>query len=530
MRTLPLILLLLAPPALAQEAKVVRDGWWATWVGPTKTRWGHERVEERPSGFVIVDRSWRVVGSDALLETEERTETDAAGKVLRETRQERSPWGAADCATVAEAGGLAYEVKVRALPPVKGTIEGDVWSPAITSLLAMRGAQPPGKRTLRVLAIPGKGAKDEAYEVKRDGAGWVVTHDDGSSWHDASGRHLRARRTEYAAEITLAAASEAEARDRAAKAPAGVLPAVDLFEGPGLRLKRPAGPGWSLMSKADEKGMKMFGVEHASNALCVAMSLPMQAPSDPEALLDLARAMREGMNKEADDVEGPRLGEPTSTTWRDRRAARYALEGRMAMQPVAGEAFLVAADGGLLLVMLASPADLAETCRPELRAASAALELVAAGAAPWERVTFPGGSVELPKGWKTGPAQERISPLGASRVSLTRGPTPAMDLHEAQRLWAGQQERNKAIESFEVVRDEELKVGGQPVTIVEWTGRIKENKGVRAKVRSLSCVARFDDGHFAELVVVVFDLDFDLDAVERLLESVRWKAQAAEAH
>ena len=52
---------------------------------------------------------------------------------------------------------------------------------------------------------------------------------------------------------------------------------------------------------------------------------------------------------------------------------------------------------------------------------------------------------------------------------------------------------------------------------------MKPRNGVQPLMRSASCLSLLPDGTFVEVVVVAFDMDFDLAAVDRVLASIRWR-------
>lgn len=517
------LLLLLASPALAQEPEVLLDAWAVKWASGKKAAWSHVRLEAPAADrLVCVERTWTPLDEGALVEREERVETDGAGKVLRYALTEDAPWGPTTAHAEPAQGKLAWRAQVRGGKVHEGTLEGDLHGLRAVKHLLVR-AKAPAKRTLRVVDLPGRGARETTLEVVPDGDGWRIDMKETRESYDAAGRLLRTELTERAAEMWLPAASEKVARDLAAAAPAGAPAPVDHVDGPGVRLRRPAGGGWSL-ARTEQGGMQMAGVEHASELGLFVMGLPMRLPKDEKALLAMAEQMRGGMNKSSTARgDGPVLAPGVMSTWRDRPAVRYPIGGTIDMEPAVGEAFLLDLDGRTLFVMSAGPADLAETNRERLAAALAGLEVTGEKAEQaWERVQLDGASVELPAGWKekkeTG---ERVSAMGASRVKLTRGEVPAgADMSQAQRLWVTKNEHNPAFTDFASGRDEELELDGRAVRIVEWTAVMKA-QGQESRVRSASCLS-LQDGTYAELVIVGFAMDMDLATVDRIIQSLRW--------
>lgn len=518
------LLLLLASPALAQEPEVLLDAWSEHWVAGRKAAWRHARIDSPgPGRLLLVERTWTALDDGELVTREEQVQTDGAGKLLRYSLTEDAPWGPITAKAELADGKLAWRAQVRAAKVREGTLEGELWSPAVVKHLMLRGRLPAEKRTVRALDLPGPGARDATFEVVKEGDGWRVDQKETKEWYDAAGRFVRGEHTDRADERWLPAASQRVARDLTASPPAGAPAAVTVAEGPGLRLRRPASRGWS-MARTQQGGMQLAGLEHASELGLFVMGLPMRLPKEEKALLAMAEQMRGGMNKSSTARgEGPVLAPGVMSTWRDRPAVRYPIGGTIDMEPAVGEAFLLDLDGRTVLIMTAGPADLAEANRERLAAALAGLELTGEKAEPaWERVQLDGASVELPVGWKekkeTG---ERLSALGASRVKLTRGQVPpGADMSQAQRLWVSKNEQNPAFTDFAAGRDEEVELDGRTVRVVEWTALMKA-QGQESRVRSASCLA-LQDGAYAELVIVGFEMDLDLATIDRIIRSLRW--------
>lgn len=514
-----------AAPTLAQGAKLARDDWWITWTGKTKAGWGHDRLEEVPDGFVLVRRSWTLTGTDALVERETRTETDANGEVRRETTRERGPFGPIEATTQADAGGLTWEVKVRARPAMKGRIEGPVYDPAVVALQTLRGRQPMGKRRLRLLAVPGKAMKEVDFEVEREQADWVVKAPDQTCWYDASGGLVRRRRASYPDEVTLRVASEARAKDKAVKPPAGALPAVEAAAEGGARVKRPAGRGWVLLHGTGDE--PQVGLDHASGVYCLAITLPWRTPSDPKLLLKIADDLKAMVDAGADGKDSITLAAPRAATWRGRPAVRFDLGGFLAMAPIAGEAYVVGPDGGaLFLALSAAPTDLADACKKEVAAAAAAIELVAGASETWARLDLQGGSLELPRGWRASPEDPAVaaSPLGGSNVSLLQARRPeAMHLGKTLDTWARTPSTDPTLEGYELVKEVAATVDGRELRRIEWTARQRAADGPGARLRGVCLLGPGEAGQYCQLSIVAQDVDFDLAAVDRVIASARWK-------
>ncbi len=517
------LLLLLASPALAQEPKLLHDGWAVKWTAGKKAAWTNERLEELPEGRLrLVVRRWVLVAGDGRIAIEERTETDAKGKVLRHEATEAGPYGESSAKVEPGEGGLTYSAKVRADAPRTGTLQGDVFSPTALRLLMLRGALPSESRTVRALDLPGSGAEETKLEVRKEGERWRVEGKELVAWYDAQGKLVRGEPSERVSEVWLPADSEASASDLAAAAPADLPPAADVVELPGIRIKRPAGRGWSLAHSAPGDDPRTLGLEYAGDLGVFVTPLPFRLPADPAARAKLGLDLRRGLNERSQAAgDGPELGAPEAVTWRERSAVRFVVNGTLDARPAAGEAFLVEAGGASVLVLVVGAADLATPCKAQLEQVLGAIELVAVDeAAAWERVSMAGASLEVPKGWVERPGL-RISPQGGSRVSCSSGPIPpGVDLSKAQKQWAEKNQANPQFEEFKLVRDEDVQVDGQEVHVVEWTARVKGE--VSPALRCLSCVVLPAGGGYVEVVISVMDLDFDLAAADRVLGSIRW--------
>lgn len=523
-----LTLALVAGVATAQEPRLVRDEWRAQFRGARKVAWEHQRIEERPAagaepaGFVIDEASWTPV-TEGMVEFEARTETDASGRIRRRTTKQTTPWGVVTT-TVAPAGtGLSYRVQVRERPVVEGALD-DAWSEAVLELLVMRGAQPPGKRTVRALDLPGEGTEDREVEARREGEGWRFTREGGFEVRGEDGGLVRAGRDDHVGTVWLPAA-EADAADRSVTCP-DPLDAPESTAVSRLRVTRP-GPDWRLMHKVDDE-KAMVGIEHPSGVGVAALRLPMRLPQDEGDRVRFAEALRASMNDARDNPtrDGFELGAPEATTWRELPAVRLEVGGQLGCEPIAGEAFLVnLGDGSTGLVLLGWPAELAATRGADIEAGRAALELLSAADAAWVRRDLQHLTLELPEAWPA-PSSGSLhvkSPVGASQVNVTAGTLPeGITFEAAQTFWIQQQQKNPALASCEVERQEEATVGGRTVLLAITRGKLKENQGLSPEVRCASALLDKGDGAYAEVIIVAFDLDWDLTAVERVLESIRW--------
>ncbi len=515
--------------SLGQEGRVVRDEWRAQFRGAAKVGWAHQRVIEREgargdeAAFVVEDASWTPV-ADGLVRTGSRTEADKSGRIRRRTTTHAAPWGTVTTSVEpAAAGGLSYQVQVRDRPVVEGTLE-DAWSEVVLDLLVQRGAQPPGKRTVRSLDLPGEGVEERQVETRREGERWRFEGEGGVEWRAADGAFVRAEREDHLGYVWLPA-TEADAAD-ASVVCAEPREAPETTSVGRLRVARP-GADWRLMHKA-ETDKAMIGVEHPSGVGVAALKLSMRMPPDEGDRLRFAAAMREGMNasRENPTRDGFEMGEPAPATWRDLPAVRFEVGGQLGNEPVTGEAYLVdLGDGSTAMVLLGWPAGLAEARAADLEQAKGAVELVTAADAAWVRRDFRHATLELPEPWgsPTGGALHVKSPMGASQVNVTAGAMPeGLTLDAAQRFWIQRQQQNPGMASLEVERQEETTVGGRSVLLAVTRGRLKENQGVSLEVRCASVLLDRGDGNYAEVIVVAFDLDWDLGAVERVLDSVRW--------
>jgi hypothetical protein len=223
--------------------------------------------------------------------------------------------------------------------------------------------------------------------------------------------------------------------------------------------------------------------------------------------------------------DGPDLGAPEVATWKDRPAVRYPMGGRMQMVPLAGEAYLVATDDGTTaLVFFAWAQDIAEARASTLEAARGAVSFGESEGVAWKRVTLGDVSLEVPEDWAPVANEPRLrSAMGASQVQASTGRLPeGMDMRKAQDLWVTQQKHNKALETVEVERQEEVTVDGREVVLTVVRAKLKPENGVTTIMRCFSCALERDDGTFTEVVVVAMDLDWDLAGPEHVLESIRW--------
>ncbi|MBX3465418.1 MAG: hypothetical protein KF878_00790 [Planctomycetes bacterium] len=532
-----LLLCLACGPAPGQEpppARVVLDEWTASFYGGRKSGWQHLRIEERPGAapgavaFVVEARSWSPVAAGEV-RTTARTETDAGGRVLREEGAVETPWGPTRYSAELARDELRYAVRVRDLPEVSGKAEA-AWSVDVVELLVLRGAQPPGKRTLRLLVLPGDGSEEREVEVRREGDRWRTAVRERFHERNRAGLFVRGGHREQPGLLTLP--SSEEDAPLAAEPPADAPATPDALELGPLRIARP-GPDWrGMRANEDARGIGMSGVEHPAGVAVILMRVPMRLPADGAERLRLADAMRQGMNERArkdGEVRGPELGEPAVATWSGLPAARYDLGGRIAMAPITGEAHLVGcSDGSSVLVIVAWAADLAEALAAEVAQARAAVTLSSAAAAPWARLTLGHATLELPRGWALAAEGGGLarSPLGASLVNVISDRLPeGLDLARAQDLWVAQQRQNRSIARLEVERQGEAEVGGRRGVMTVVRGKLVENKGVAPVMRCASFAFERDDGTFVEIVIVAFDLDWDPDAIERVMESVRWIEQ-----
>lgn len=520
---------LFAGAAHAQEGCVVRDEWRAQFRGARKVSWEHLRVEERPgapadaAAFVIDEASWTPL-AEGVVRFEARTETDASGRIRRRTSTQAAPWGTVTTSVEPADAGLRYRVQVRERPALEGTLD-DAWSDAVLDLLVVRGAQPPGKRTVRTLDLPGKGTEEREVEARRDGEGWCFTRKNRVETRAADGAFVRAAHPDYLGYVWLPA-SEADAADLDVTAPAP-LEAPESTSSGSVRVTRP-GRDWVLARDADGEE-KVIGIEHPSGVGAFAVRLPMRLPQEERERLRFAEMLRKGINGEREKNplhDGPALTPGAAATWNDLPAVRFEVEGTTGNEPAAGEAFLVGlGDGTLAIVVTAWPAGLAEGRAAEIERARAAIDLVDASEAPWVRRDFVHVTLELPEHWASPDAKtlHAKSPMGASQVKVSAGTMPeGITFAAAQEFWITQQRNNPNVARLEVERQEEVTVGGRNALLCVTRARLKENQGIAPEMRCASCLIDQGDGAFTEVIVVTFDLDWELGAVERVLESIRW--------
>src|SRR5262245_14380480 len=528
--TLPLSLA--AAPARWQDAlttNTTRDEWFACLCGKQKVGWAHERIEESlgaPTGataFVVLGESVRLT-ADGECHREDRTETDSSGRVLRFERTITTPWGRTRAiAQPGTDGGLRYRVEVRDQPAVEGTLE-ECWDGSVLELLVLRGAQPTGKRTVRFLSLPGEGTEERDLDVEREGDGWTIKGKDFVASRSREGAFVRSEDPDRPDEVVLAA-TEVDARDRAVTA-GDRSEALEQVSHGVLSVRRP-GPDWSL-ARREHNGAAMIGAEHPCGVGVTAFVMPMRLPVDERERLRMAETMRAGWNKERERKptrEGPDLGPPAVTTWHGLPAVSFPLGGQIAQVAVEGEAYLVGLrDGSSAMVMIGGPKDLAESRAAALEMARDTLGFVAAEV-PWERITLGNASLEVPRGWKRLGQQPCMrSALGGSqvRVNTDRLPT-GLDLRAVQDLWARNQRDNPAFAAIEVERRaDDASVGGHSSFLTVMRGKLPESKGVTPAVRCASCAILRKDGTFVEVVLVALDLDFELEAIERMLGSIQW--------
>lgn len=532
MRTLIVAFLVLAGAAggaLAQQpppGTVVRDVWAVHWRGQHRVGWSHDLIEERPDApaggarFVVAAEqvlTW--AGGEVRLTS--RQEVDAHGRLLSAERVIASPYGEqrVRVGPRSDGPGLTYRCVVRALPPAEGVIEQAVWSVEVLGLLAMRGAQPPGERTVDILDLPGPGTESRTFTVAREGRGWKVSDEDWTGWYDAQGRPTRFEAAEELG-LSVALASEDEVR-RSTSLPPKSATVVDEAPAGGLRVRRP-GPGWRLLRR---EMPPMVGVEHPGEVAAVVMTLPLRLPQDERERLRLAEQMRQRLRERPQEPGNVmELGPPRIATWRDLPAVRFTLGGVMDTIPVAGEAFLVGGEGVRShLVMVACPADLREQVGDLVREASAHVEVApAAPEAAWQREGLGRLSLERPAGWRRAEDGSFRSPLDASRIQVTSDRIPGVDLLAAQQRWVEQQRANPNFTMVEVERQGYVKADRQVGHLVVLRCRVREREGLTVVMRAASFLFQHPDGSFTEVLVLACDHDWEHAHLERVIDSIRW--------
>lgn len=70
-------------------------------------------------------------------------ETDREGRIVRQSIKQTGPFGAIEATAERAEGGLTYRVVSRALEPVEGRIEGDVWDAGVVTILTTSGELSP---------------------------------------------------------------------------------------------------------------------------------------------------------------------------------------------------------------------------------------------------------------------------------------------------------------------------------------------------------------------------------------------------
>lgn len=527
-----------AATASAGEPVVFRDEWRAWWRGSRKVGWEVERIEERPEAgpeatrFVVVERGWHPVQGGQVA-WEERTEVGRHGRVLRHESRLAGPWGETRCEAIPAAGGLRWRAQVRELLPVEGTITEEVWSPAVVALLVLRGEQPAGKRSLRALDLPGPGSDEEELEVRREPDGsWRVTWGKG-------GRHVRQRGADgrllrgedlHAPGERLLPAGAAEAADPAQATPAEAPAALEAVELAGLTLRRP-GPDWQLLRAENPP---LLGAEHPLGLVVLALRLQVALPAAEPERLRTAENLRRLLNPRMKrGREGFELGPAAAVTWRERPAVRFAVVGEAENAPVLGSALLLPdpAAGGAVLVISVLPVDQALARAGELEQAGEALSLGGAGG-EWRRVRSGLVSFEVPGAWQAlaggdgarkGEPDGWRSALGASQVRVLRQRFPAgADLRDMQTAWFEAQRQNENLAELELESHEQRQVDGRQAQVMVLQGRLQERQGVASRVRMASVATALGNGTTVIVVVVAFDLDWELGGVDRVVESLRW--------
>src|SRR5690606_10617833 len=113
------------------------------------------------------------------------------------------------------------------------------------------------------------------------------------------------------------------------------------------------------------------------------------------------------------------------------------------------------------------------------------------------------------------------SPAGASLVSVLEARLPAGgDLRRSQEAWLAANRANPRFRDLEVEREEWIEAGGRRGHLVVFRARIEDRGAVRPQMRAAHVYFEHDDGAFTQLVLVGSELDWGLDALDRVLASI----------
>jgi len=533
--TLAFILPLLVrePVGRAQDAvsaAQTHDEWVASFRGRKKIGWYHETVEERrdpavdTTTFVVLDEGVQF-STDGDVHRLDRVETDSGGRVVRFVCEITTPWGDTHASAERSERGLNYRVQIRGESPVEGALE-ECWDSSVLTRLVMSGVQPTGKRTVRCLALPGDGTKDEQLDIEREADGWKIQDERVTTRRTREGAFVRSESGECPDQIILPT-TEVNARDRAITRPDGGE-ALDLMTQGWLRVRRP-GLDWSLRRGELQRGAILIESSHACGIGAHLLVMPVRLPADERERLRMADSLRTGLNKERETKptnNGPTLGPPTALAWHGRPAASFVLGGRIGQAEIAGEAILVGLpDGWSTLMLFGGPKDLVGQRAAILEAAQDAVDVAAPSESQWERVTLGRASLEVPRSWQRQEQQARMrSALGISQLLvMTDRLPPGWDQQAAQDDWVKRMRANTLYNQIVVERrSNDAVVGDRRCYLTTLRGRVEESKGRGPAMRCASCSMPRKDGTYVAVVILAFDVDLDLGAVDRMLDSIRW--------
>ncbi len=533
-RALPvcLALCLSAPPAAAQDPSAevtVYDEWSAEFEAGHKNGWRRDRLVERPGAaggearFTWTGERWWAVGEERIHQVT-RLDADAHGRVLRYDYRVEAPWGVTTAtAEPGEGGALEYEVRVRDLPPRRGRITEEVWSLAVVLQRVLRGELPAGERKLTLIDLPGKGARERRVALERHPeGGWRLKANDRVTRLDPEGRLVEGEHQEVPGgrllPTTAEAAPDLTVRDgEEQEDPLGL--GRDVMTADAFTLRRP-GADWTLRhSSGSEGGPRMWGAMHPTGAALMVLAMPFSLPLDVQPRLALGERLRSGIN-ERQELE---LGAAEAIEWRELPALRFAVGGEAEMVPTQGEALLVGVrEGEAYLVFHIAPRDLHERCAPLLERALGSLTIERQQAG-WKRVSTSADlSLEMPQDWRRVPGEDRyLSAAGASQVAVNGGEWPGvMTFAQAQEMWWAQQEENPALRDLRVERHQEVSLGGRRFSLLVGSG-VFLDKGTPAGRVRMASAGRVVGDEYQEVIVVAFSLDWDVDLVQRVIESVR---------